>query len=351
MPLKKLIKPVALQAGDRIATVSLSWGGPHSFPHRYEAGKKQLEDSFGVSVVEMPHTLKSADWIYKNPQARVDDLMMAFSDPDIKGIFSTIGGDDSIRMLPYINYDIIRQNPKIFLGYSDTTISHFACLKAGLRSYYGPTIMAGFGENGGLFPYMERSIQKTLFSNEPIGEIHANSNGWTDTPLSWKDPQNQNKKRPLTPPLGPQFLQGSGISQGRLIGGCAEVLEFMKGTPLWPELNTWDNAILFLETSEDQPPVEFFIYWLRNYAAMGILERLKGLILGRPGGHIEKNKIQCYDHALLKVIRDEYGLTNLPIITQMDFGHTDPMFTLPFGALAEIDCDQKRFSILESGAS
>ena len=133
-----MIKPPKLNPNDKIATVSLSWGGPSVFPHRYETGKKQLQDEFRLQVIEMPNTLKPADWLHKNPKARADDLMEAFADPTIKGIFATIGGEDSIRLLPFVNLDTIRDNPKIFMGYSDTTISHLMCYKAGLVSFYGP---------------------------------------------------------------------------------------------------------------------------------------------------------------------------------------------------------------------
>ena len=132
-----MLKPQKLNPGDRVATVSLSWGGPGTFPQRYEAGKRQLQDEFGVQVVEMPNTLKDADWLARNPKARADDLMQAFADSSIKGVFSTIGGEDSIRLLPYIDLTVIGDNPKVFLGYSDTTISHLVCYKAGLVSFYG----------------------------------------------------------------------------------------------------------------------------------------------------------------------------------------------------------------------
>jgi muramoyltetrapeptide carboxypeptidase LdcA involved in peptidoglycan recycling len=163
-----LLKPRKLQPGDRVATVSLSWGGAGTYPHRYEAGKRQLQDEFGLQVVEMPHTLCGADWLSRNPRARAEDLMLAFSDDSIKAVISTIGGDDSIHILPYLDLEILRSNPKIFLGYSDSTIAHLACLKAGLMSFYGPSIMAGFAENSGLFPYMVDSVRTTLFSTRPV---------------------------------------------------------------------------------------------------------------------------------------------------------------------------------------
>ena len=111
--LKGLSKPKRLCAGDTLAAVSLSWGGPSVFPHRYQAGVRQLEEAFDVKVVEMPHTLSDADFLRKNPQARADDLMQAFADPAISGIVSTIGGDDSIRLLPYIDFNLIQHNPKV----------------------------------------------------------------------------------------------------------------------------------------------------------------------------------------------------------------------------------------------
>ena len=346
-----MIKPFKLNPGDKVGTVSPSWGGPSVFPHRYHAGVRQLEVEFGLEVVEMPHTLKNADWLARNPEARAADLMQAFSDPSLKGIIATIGGNDSIRLLPYIDLNVIRNNPKVFLGYSDTTISHMLCFKAGLVSFYGPSIMAGFAENGGLFPYMTKSVRRTLFQADPIGIIEPNTDGWTVELLDWGEPANQEKKRALNPCTGWKYLQGKGIRQGHLLGGCIEVFDWLRGTELWPSLETWQDAILFLETSEDAPPPVNVKYMLRAFAALGILKRLSGLLFGRPGGGVPLEQFEEYDQVILKVVRDEEGLDDLPIITNMDFGHTDPMFVLPYGVQAEIDCNDQRFSILENAVT
>lgn len=119
----RMQRPRRLSAGDRIAAVTLSWGGPGAFPHRYEAGKRQLENAFGVQVVEMLHRLADPDVLAADPASRVADLHAAFADPDIAGVVSTIGGDDSIRLLPLIDLDLLAANPKVFLGYSDATIT------------------------------------------------------------------------------------------------------------------------------------------------------------------------------------------------------------------------------------
>ena len=333
-----------------MAAVTLSWGGPGQIPHRYEIGKRQLEAEFGLKVVEMAHTLSPPDYIYQNPQARADDLMAAFADPEIKAVVSTIGGDDSIRILPYLDLDLIRRNPKIFLGYSDTTITHFACYKAGLTTFYGPSIMAGFAENGGMFPYMVDSVRRSLFSTEPIGEVMPNRDGWTVEHLDWAIPALQTQKRRLNRSTGWRWLQGRGVREGPLLGGCVEVLDWLRGTSFWPSIDAaWDGAILFLEASEDMPTPTDLKYWLRTYATLGILERLNGILYARPGGQIAVERFEAYDRVLLDVVRGEAGLADLPIVTHLDFGHTDPMFLLPYGVRARLDCVKKRFFIIESG--
>ncbi len=344
-----MIKPPMLHAGDTVAAISLSWGGPGTFPHRYTAGKKQLEAALGIRLVETRHALREAEWLQRNPRARADDLMEAFTDPSIRAIISTIGGDDSIRLLPYLDLAVIHSNPKIFMGYSDTTITHLACYRAGLMSFYGPAVMSGFAENTGIFPYMLDAVKRTLFTAETPGEIPPNRAGWTIEQLDWGNSENQNRARRLNPCTGWMFLQGKGIRRGRLLGGCLEVFDWLRGTDWWPSPEDWQDAILFLETSEEAPPPALVLQTLRVYARMGLLQRLSALLFGRPGGQMPEERFAEYDRAILQVVTEEEGLTDLPIITRMDFGHTDPMLVLPYGVLAEVDCTAGRFSILESG--
>ncbi len=344
------LKPPALQAGDLVATVSLSWGGAGMLRARYEFGKRQLETRFGLRVVEMPHTLADADYLYKNPKARADDLMQAFADPSIKGIFSCIGGSDSVRLLPFVDLEIIHQNPKVFMGYSDTTVSHFFCQAAGLVSFYGPAVMAGIPENGlSMFGYTEESMRRALFDAAPMGEMLPNRDGWTARHLPWEDEASfTTQTRPLMPATGPVCLQGNGRVSGRLIGGCVEVMEMIKGTAIWPAPESWDETILFLETSEDAPSPDFLTYWLRNYAATGILQRVSGILLGRPGGaDLPVDKHAAYGTAVVSVLQ-EYGLDHVAVLANMDFGHTDPMMVLPMGVMAEINCNTASLTVTEA---
>lgn len=348
--LAQLITPPKLNRGDRIAAISLSWGGPGSFPYRFEIGKRRLEGNFGLQVVPTTHALKSAEWIYKNPQARADDLMAAFLDPSIKAIISTIGGEDSIRLIPFVDLSIIKNNPKIFMGYSDATVTHFMCLQAGLSSFYGPGIMTVFAENVAMHNYTIQGILKTLFSSDVIGPIPYNTEGWTNELLDWSDERNQNIRRVLQRATAWNFIgDKQAICTGRLLGGCLEVLQFLNSSALWPDLSVWDHAILFLETSEEGIEPTAVIRFMRNLAAQGILSRLNGILFSKPGGKIMTSaRFSEYDQALVTVF-EEYQLPLIPIVTGMDFGHSAPMWILPYGALAEINSVQKTVSILESG--
>ncbi len=345
-----MIRPAPLQKGDKVAIVSPSWGGPSVFPHRYEAGLKQLSETFGVHAVEMPHARKPAQWLNDHPEARAQDLMDAFSRPDIKGIIASIGGEDSVRLLPHLNLKTIHDNPKIFLGYSDTTSMHFACYAAGLTSFYGPSIMAGFAENTGLHEYTAQSVRQTLFGADIIGPVKASAE-WTDEHLDWKDPENQSIKRKMTPNAGWRSLNGTAKASGPMLGGCVEVLEMLKGSKVWPGLEQWKGAILFLETSEEKPSPSYFQRWLRNYASQGILQVLNGIVLGRPTVDEPEKNLHQYDDVLLQVVRDELGLKELPILTQVDFGHTDPMMVIPYGVRSEIDGAKASLTFLESGTA
>ena len=157
-------------------------------------------------VVPMPHALADPELVGRRPDLRAADLMAAFADPSIAGIVATIGGEDAIRLLRHLDLDVIAAHPKPLLGYSDTTVVHLACLAAGVRSYYGPSVLSGFAENGGAPPYLVDSVRRTLFEAEPIGPVEPNPAGWTTEHLDWGDPANQAVRRRLQPPEGRRAL-------------------------------------------------------------------------------------------------------------------------------------------------
>lgn len=328
--------------------MTLGWGGPAEYPERYEAGKRQLEEALQVEVVEMPHTLAEAHWLAEHPEARAEDLHRALRDPSIAALVSTIGGDDGIRVLPHLDLDLVREHPKALLGYSDTATIQMAFLRAGVVSFYGPAVMAGFGENAGLHDYLLRGIRSALLDPRPETVWPPNDDGWTSEQPDWCDPSTQTVPRGLTPSAGWQW-HGGGVAAGPAVAGCLEVLDWLRGTSWWPDL---EGAVLLLETSEEQPPPEAVTRFVRSLAVTGDLSQLAALALGRPGGpDLPVESHEAYVDALLHAVRDEAGLVDLPVVTGVDFGHTDPMWTIPQGVPLRVDVDTRTLTFPEAAVA
>lgn len=204
-----MIKPKKLKKGDKVAIVSLSSGlaGEEMFRHRYELGKKRLEQ-LGFNVVTMKNALKGIEYLYNHPEKRAEDFMEAILDKDIKGIICNIGGDDTIRLLPYIDFEAIANNPKVFMGYSDTTINHYMMQKAGVISYYGPAVMTDFAENNNMHTYTLKYINEVLLENREDIVIKS-SDKWTSEYLDWAIEENDNIARKMNEEkYGYEVLQG-----------------------------------------------------------------------------------------------------------------------------------------------
>ena len=343
------IKPNRLKRGDTIAVLSPSWGGPSRYPHVFDMGLKNIQETFGFKIKEFETARMDADLTYKNPKLRAQDLNRAFADPEVSGIFASIGGDDSVRILPYLDLETILTNPKVFMGFSDTAVLlSFLCSK-GLVSYNGPAVMAGFAQLKHLPHEMTTHIFDILLSPTASYAYQAYPS-WANQYVDWASPGYDGVRVLEANTEGWNWLQGSGLHQGTLFGGCIEVFEFLKGTQFWPQDGFFEGKILFFETSEEKPTVSNVKYFLRNYGTMGVLDQISGLLFGRARSYTDTEK-----HELRKMIVDvvagEFGRDDLPIIANMDFGHTDPQFIMPLGIRAEIDCACRSFRLVESAVN
>lgn len=340
-----MIKPEMLKRGDKIAIVSLSWGGlgDEYLIHKYYIAKERLENDFGLEVIAMPNALKGSQFVYDHPEARAQDLMDAFKDESIKGIFCAIGGDDTIRLLPYIDYEVIRNNPKIFMGYSDTTVNHLMMNKAGIVSFYGPSVMCEFGEYVQMFDYTKKAVENILFSDCENYEI-GSSEVWSNDFVSWKEENMNTAKKLISEQHGYETLQGSGIVTGQLLGGCIDVFPMVVGTEIWPTINEWKDKILLLETSEEKPSPDLVTYYLRNLGAQGIFNVIKGIIVGKPQ---DEKYYEDYKEVYKKVMK-EFNCESLPILYNINIGHAYPTGILPLGSNVQIDFDNKKIHLIEA---
>lgn len=337
-------KPQRLKPDDTVAVVSLSWGGlgEPELIHKLDIAKKRLEEEFKLKVKVMPHALKGSQFVYEHPELRAQDLMDAFKDDEVKAIICAIGGDDSIRLLPYVDLEILKKHPKIFMGYSDTTVTHMMLLKAGLVSFYGPCIMCEFGEYVKMFDYTKEAVHQFLFEDCKDYKI-ISSDKWSKDHVNW-DIKNMNvEKKMILEEHGYEILQGNGKVQGHLIGGCIDVFPMINGTSIWPSLDEWKDSILLIETSEEKPLPDLIKYYLRNLAAQGILKNIKGIIVGKPK---EETYYEEYKEIFIQVMKEEQ-LESLPILYNVNIGHASPIGILPLGIQIEIDCDCKTLTIKE----
>jgi len=339
------MKPERLQKGDKIAVVSLSWGGlgDGNLIHKYYIAKERLENDFGLEVLAMPNALKGSEFIYEHPEARAKDLMDAFKDKTIKGIFCAIGGDDTIRLLPYIDYEVIKNNPKIFMGYSDTTVNHFMMNKAGLVSFYGPSVMCEFGQYVNMFDYTVNAVKNVLFTNYENYEFKS-SELWSNDFIPWEEKYKNISLKTVPEEHGYEIIQGSGVVVGKLLGGCIDVFPMIVGTELWPTKDEWKDKILLLETSEEKPSPSIITYYLRNLGIQGIFDVIKGILVGKPQ---DEKYYEEYKEVYKKVLK-EFNKEDLPVLYNINVGHAAPIGILPLGTDIQVDFNNKKIVFIES---
>ncbi|AEC03002.1 S66 family peptidase [Parasphaerochaeta coccoides] len=344
-----MLKPRHLEAGDKVAIVSSSKGtlGEDWAIHKLDIARKRLENDFHLVVEVMPNALKGIDYLYRNPKARADDLMQAFSDGSIKGIINSIGGDDSIRLLPYMDFDVIRNNPKIFTGFSDSTSVHLMLYKAGLISYYGASLMTNFAEYVKIHDYTSHAIKSILFETHDKLEI-TSSPYWyddEDDKIWWKEENSHRLKEYHPEEIGYEMIQGSGIAEGRLLGGCLDTILGITGTSIWPSVSEWKDKIMFLETSEEDMSCDYLVQILRNFAAQSIFDVVKGIIVGKPA---RRSKYEPYKEVFRQVVGFEAEHPELPIMFNVNFGHAEPIGIIPYGITCSLDADRRTLTLVES---
>lgn len=336
--MKELIVPRKLRRGDTVAFISISGGraGDEDMLPRYETGKRRFEEIYSVHVIETPHALKGSKYLYEHPEKRAEDLMWALQNPDVKGIICNQGGDDSYRVLPYIDTEIIHDNPKVFMGFSDIATWMAVFAYAGIRAFYGPTVLTPIAQPGTLDEYTEKAIRRTLFESAVIGKVECSERY---TPIEWRNIKP--KKIKWTKNDGYLILQGQGIRKGRIFCLCGGPLRQIMGTKFFPKPEFFEDAFVALEHGAPYGSHLAGLHDLRAFAAAGVFDKAAGIITGKLD--------QESRNTILKVINQEAHREDMIIFENVDFVHHTPMTVLPMGALCEVNCEEATFSILESG--
>lgn len=325
--MKSGIVPERLKRGDMVRVIA---------PARSMAiigkGTRQFADAvfaeLGLALTFSAHVEEVDFQNSASVQARVKDLHEAFADPNVKAIFTTIGGFNSNQLLEHLDWELIARNPKILCGYSDITILANAIFaRTGLQTYYGPHYST-LGQKF-LDPYTVEYLKKCLFESDPF-QVEP-SKEWTDD--KWF--LDQGARLPISNE-GYWVIQ-EGEAQGTILGGNLCTLNLLQGTPYMP---TADGDVILLLEDDAEVNAVTFDRDLESLLQTDLGRQVKGVIFGR---FQKESNITREDIAA--IVQRKPQLTGLPVVANVDFGHTNPMITFPIGGKARLVIPTKAINI------
>ena len=334
------VLPPRLERGGTIGIVTPSIPMPAQVPRRFARGVAELE-RLGFEVRLGANALGSRGHRSGTIEERIADLHELFADPAVDAVLCAIGGFNSNSLLEELDYDLIREHPKVFVGYSDVTALHAGIWsQTGLAGCLGPSLLVQFGEFDGVDPYTWDSWERTLMRAEPAGVLPS-SDSWTDEHLAWDEADTRRRER--RPNRGPRTLR-EGEIEGPIAAGNLTTLLALAGTRFWPDL---DGALLCLE-DDHNADVAILDRMLTPLRQLGVFEQVAGLALGRFTTASDLAPGSALDQVILETTRG----FDFPIAADLDFGHTDPMLCLPWGVRARLEAgDEVRLSLVEPAVS
>ncbi len=315
--------PSKLKSGDEIRVIAPSRTMGIISPANRLFAIQALED-LGLRVTFGQHVNEHDGMHSSSVESRLSDLHEAFSDQDVKGILAVIGGYNSNQLLDYIDYDLIRENPKIFCGFSDiTALGNAIYHKTGLITYSGLHFSSFAMQKG--FEYSCAYFKKIFFESKEISV--APSKEWSED--AWYVDQ---EKRLFHTNAGYKIVN-PGQAEGKIIGGNLGTLQLLRGTPFMPSL---EDAILFLEEVSSSSDVEVYEFErnLQSLTQAPDFKKVRAIILGR-----FESTFGMTNEKLHTILTTKPALKTLPLITNADFGHTTPIFTFPIGGICRLRAD------------
>ncbi|MCK8058228.1 MULTISPECIES: S66 peptidase family protein [unclassified Fusibacter] len=318
-----------LKKGDAIGVFSPSAAITAFVPERYQRAKAFLE-SKGFSIVEGSLTGKNDFYRSGTIKERADELNELIRNKEVRCIMSSIGGMNSNSILPYIDYEAFKADPKIIVGYSDVTAILLAIYeKTGVTPFYGPACVASFGEFPPFVDETYHYFSQICVEGPALPYVYPTPPVWTEEFIDWKlqDRSKVGTRNELVTVY-------EGCVSGRLIGGNLNTIMGIWGSEYMPEIRVGD--ILFIEDSlKDAATVE------RSFSLLklnGVFDKVAGIIYGKH----ELFKDQGTSRKPYEILVEVLGDTRVPLLAEFDCSHTHPMLTLPIGANVTLDATNKK---------
>ena len=336
--MKNFVQLKKLSPGDQVAVISPSSGLAGVFTWVQDLGIERLNDIFKLSAKEYPTTRM----VGASLEQRAQDIMQAFADPNNKAVIATIGGEDQIKLLKYLNPDVLKANPKPFFGYSDNTHLHNYLWNLGIPSYYGGSVLTQYGMQGKMYEETVNSLKRAFFEQGTY-DLKPNSI-FNDQGLDWSDKKALTEFRNTEENEG-YYWDGTNSGTGVLWGGCVESLIAQMAAGIYLPANTdLKGTVLIIETSESIPEPWVVEYLLTGFGERGWFDNFCGVLVGRPKAwefdkQLTPEAKLAYRKKQRSVVVDvvrQYNAT-IPIVQNLDFGHTDPQIVMPLGQVVYID--------------
>lgn len=327
------------RAGDRVAVLSPAFAAPAVSAAVHEQAMRRLTEATGLVPVEYPTTRR----LGASAEARAADLSAAFGDPSIRAVLATIGGDDQVTVIPYLDTQVIAANPKPFLGYSDNSNLHNLLWGLGLPSFYGGSTQVHLGAGPGIDEVHLRSLRAALLDG---GELELTEPGESeDFGVPWTDPRALTEFGLREPTEPWQWAGPAALAAGRSWGGCIEVLDQLAMAGRMPEPAELDGAILLLETSEELPSADQVRRWVRSLGERGVLAAVAGVLVARPVvSSLDAPVPPSAERARLRTAQREVVIEqvtrynpNAVVCVGPPFGHSRPQWIVPHGGSMRLD--------------
>ncbi len=304
-------------------------------PVRYNRGKEYLT-SKGIRILDGNLFGKQDHYRSGSIRERANEFNQLLYNDDVQVLMAAIGGYNTNSILPYIDYEYLKQHPKIIIGYSDTTALLLGIYaKTGLVTFYGPALASSFGE---FPPFVDRTydyFKSILCDDLTLPYAYQMPAVWTDECINWSE-QDRGKEE-----YANRYVTvNSGVCQGRLIGGNLNTIGGFFGTEYMPEIKAGD--ILLIEDSlKDACTIERSFSMLK---LAGVFDKIGGIILGKH----EKFDDNGTGRKPYEILAEVLNGSHIPFLAEFDCCHTHPMFTMPIGCQMELDATNKKVTLLES---
>lgn len=330
-----LVKPRHLAEGDTLRIVAPAGSMDILDKTAVNRGVENLE-KLGLRVDLSPYVSRRHGHASGTPKQRAKDLMEAFMGPNVDGIMTVWGGWNSNDILGYLDYVEIRRNAKVFIGYSDITALNVVLFeRAGLMSFQGPAFVTFTHPH--LMSWEIDDFKKTIMTTNFPKEFVA-SPTYIDDPYYFLHPE----KTPQEIANSGWTIHRGGVAEGRLIGGHLGTLLALAGTPYWPNLR---HKILLVEEDEEGGPTGNIARKFRQLEQTGALSEVEALVIGRI-----PSIVGLKDGDSLEMILEEtLEGYEFPLVSGLDFGHTNPIASIPIGVKARLDADSRKLVFLEAG--